>query len=108
MVSTLRCGRSNPGSNPGHGSIENAGQAMETFCACFSVNPDSLLNWQCFLKFKTSCLQCRSNCKLHKIELGFQIGTLLSDKFVLILHEVFSSEKLKNFYVLALNYFHSQ
>ena len=89
MVSTLRCGRSNPSSNPGHGSIENAGQAMETFCACSSVNPDSLLNWQFFLKFETPCLQCGSNSKLHKIEVGFQIGTLLRDKFVLILHQVF-------------------
>ena len=44
VVSTLRCGRSNPGSNPGHGSIDNAGQAMEAFCACSSVNPDSLGN----------------------------------------------------------------
>ena len=96
MVSTLRCGRSNPGSNPGHGSIENAGQAMETFRACSSVNPDSLLNWQFLLKFKTPCLQCGSNCKLHKIEVGFQIGNLLRDKFVPILHQVFSSGKLKN------------
>ena len=52
MVSTLRCGRSNPGSNPGHGSIDNAGQAMETFCAFSAVNPDSLGNLVIFLDMK--------------------------------------------------------
>ena len=30
VVSTLRCGRSNPGSNPGHGSIEYADSAANT------------------------------------------------------------------------------
>ena len=42
-----------------------------------------------FLKFETACLQCRSICKLHEIEIGFQIGTFLRDKFVLILQELF-------------------
>ena len=37
VVSTLRCGRSNPGSNPGHGSVHSLYRQWETFFHQFII-----------------------------------------------------------------------
>ena len=47
VVSTLRCGRSNPGSNPGHGSSSGL-----LLCFCFNLPTAFLVH---FLQFKSCC-----------------------------------------------------
>ena len=70
VVSTLRWGRSNPDSNPGHGSIDNAGQAMDTFCAFSSLNPDSLWKLVVFWNLKLLVYIAGQIVNYIKLKLG--------------------------------------
>ena len=100
VVRTLRCGRSNPGSNPGHGSIDNAGQAMDTFCAFSSLNPDSFWKLVVLWNLKFRVYNAGQIVGYIKLKLGSKSVLSIETSLFWYYTKFFLRWKSENFHVL--------